>query len=92
MGVCHAWYQAAVANYQRRWRQVAAIAGELSRMVGAASPGDTILLEGGVHAVHSTITIDVPLRCARARGRGRVRGGRAWVCAGRFRARTRGRG
>jgi len=62
MSVCHAWYQAAVANYQRRWKQVASVAGELSHMVSLASPGDTILLDAGQHSVHSTVTIDVPLR------------------------------
>jgi hypothetical protein len=69
MAVCEQWQQAAQANYRDRWHRVPAAIDALARAVQAAQPGDTLILDDGVHELSSTVNVDFPLRfrCALAR-------------------------
>eukprot|EP00326_Haptolina_ericina_P006473 CAMPEP_0181216816 /NCGR_PEP_ID=MMETSP1096-20121128/26801_1 /TAXON_ID=156174 ORGANISM="Chrysochromulina ericina, Strain CCMP281" /NCGR_SAMPLE_ID=MMETSP1096 /ASSEMBLY_ACC=CAM_ASM_000453 /LENGTH=522 /DNA_ID=CAMNT_0023308869 /DNA_START=824 /DNA_END=2394 /DNA_ORIENTATION=- len=62
MAVSRAWFEAARANYARRVRHVAAQQDELLRAVAAASPGDTLLLQPGLHWLSSEFLIEKQLR------------------------------
>ena len=57
-----AWCEAARAHYARRMRKVLPTPDALLHAAEAASPGDTLVVAGGLHELSTEISIDKPLR------------------------------
>jgi len=62
MAVNRQWRDAAFASYARRTRHVPALQDALLHAAAAATPGDTLLLEPGLHWLSAELLVDKPLR------------------------------
>jgi len=62
MAVSRAWCDEARAVYERRTARIPPRPDALLQAVLAATPGDTLLLEAGLHDLSSEVLVDKPLR------------------------------
>ncbi|KAL1524504.1 hypothetical protein AB1Y20_019398 [Prymnesium parvum] len=62
MSVNRHWHEAASATYARRTIKVAAGEDTVIEAIASATPGDTILLQEGVHWLSTELILDKPLR------------------------------
>jgi len=62
MRVCRAWRLAGKANYSRRVIRVSASPDALLHTVSSAGPGETLVLDAGVHMLSKELIVDRPLK------------------------------